>query len=185
MGRWEPGAAGRLRAAALQLFAEVGYDQATVAEISERAGVTSRTFFRYFADKQEVLFAGSENLQIEMVAALDAAPAGSSAREALDAALDRAAVVLAEGADFARRRHAVVSGNPALLERETMKMARLADALAAHLRDRGVTEPLATMTAHAGVAAFRVAFSAWVQDPAIDLRSAMAANLAVLTESDS
>ena len=103
MGRWEPGAAGRLRAAALQLFAEVGYDQATVAEISERAGVTSRTFFRYFADKQEVLFAGSENLQIEMVAALDAAPAGSSAREALDAALDRAAVVLAEGADFARR----------------------------------------------------------------------------------
>ncbi|VXB49622.1 TetR family transcriptional regulator [Microbacterium sp. 8M] len=181
MGRWEPDAAGRLRTAALELFEEVGFDQATVAEISERAGVTSRTFFRYFADKQEVLFAGSENLGIEMAAALTAAPADASARRALDAALDQAASLLTSRADFARRRHAVVSSNPALRERETMKMDRLTETLAAALRDRGVADPLAIMTAHVGVAAFRVAFDAWAQDPAIDLRTAMAANLAALS----
>lgn len=181
MGRWEPDAAGRLRVAALALFEEVGFEQATVAEISARAGVTSRTFFRYFADKQEVLFAGSEDLGVEMAAALTAAPADASARQALDAALDRAAALLSSRADFARRRHAVVSSNLALRERETMKMDRLTETLAAALQERGVADPLAIMTAHVGVAAFRVAFDAWAKDPAIDLRAAMAANLAALS----
>ena len=59
MGRWQPDAAGRLQQAALELYAERGYEQTTVAEISERAGLTERTFFRHFADKREVLFRGS------------------------------------------------------------------------------------------------------------------------------
>ena len=58
MGRWEPDAQGRLQQAALALYTERGFDQTTVAEIAERAGLTERTFFRYFADKREVLFAG-------------------------------------------------------------------------------------------------------------------------------
>ncbi|WOP17501.1 TetR family transcriptional regulator [Raineyella sp. LH-20] len=180
MGRWEPDAAGRLRAAALELFTAVGYEETTVAAIADRAGVTSRTFFRYFADKPEVLFAGSEGLEVAMAAALAAAPEDASPRAALDAALDEAAALLVERSDFARRRHAVILRNPALLERETMKMARLTESLAAGLRDRGVTDPVATMMAHAGVAAFRVAFSAWVDEPAIDLRHTMADNLGAL-----
>ena len=56
MGRWEPNAEGRLREAAMELFLERGYEQTTVADIAERAGLTARTFFRYFADKREVLF---------------------------------------------------------------------------------------------------------------------------------
>jgi len=180
MGRWEPDTAERLRAAAMELFAAVGYEETTVAEIADRAGVTSRTFFRYFADKPEVLFADSENLEREMVAAVATAPAGASPRAALDAALDRAATILSGRADFARRRHAVISGNGALRERETMKMARLSDALATALHDRGVPEPLATMSAHAGVAAFHVAFAAWADDPATDMRQAMADNVDAL-----
>ena len=180
MGRWEPDTAERLRAAALELFATVGYEETTVAEIADRAGVTSRTFFRYFADKPEVLFAGSEHLEHEMVAAVAAVPAGASPRTALDAALDRAATILSARADFARRRHAVIGGNGALRERETMKTARLSDALATALRGHGVPEPLATMSAHAGVAAFHVAFDAWANDPTTDLQQAMAENVDAL-----
>ena len=71
MVRWEPNAAGRLREAALDLYVDKGYEQTTVAEIAERAGLTARTFFRHFPDKREVLFAGSELLLGEMVAALE------------------------------------------------------------------------------------------------------------------
>lgn len=47
---------GRLAEAALELYAERGYDQVTVAEIAEQAGLTDAAYFRYFADKREVLF---------------------------------------------------------------------------------------------------------------------------------
>src|SRR5919198_474216 len=60
--RWDPRAEDRLRAAALELFLERGYENVTVAEITERAGLTRRTFSRYFTDKRDVLFAGSEQL---------------------------------------------------------------------------------------------------------------------------
>jgi AcrR family transcriptional regulator len=180
VGRWEPDAAGRLRTAALELFATVGYEETTVAQIADHAGVTARTFFRYFADKPEVLFAGSENLEHAMVAALRAAPADASPRAALDAALAAGVSLLSERADFARRRHAVITANPALVERETMKMARMADALGAGLRERGVTEPDAGMIAHAGVAAFRLAFATWVEKPKTSFRQAIAKNLQAL-----
>lgn len=180
MGRWEPDAAGRLRIAALELFEIDGYESTTVAQIADRAGVTARTFFRYFADKPEVLFAGSENLELAMVAALRAVPVGASPRVAIDGALDRGAGLLSERADFARRRHQVIRANPALLERETMKMARLVEALAQGLRDREIRDPLAAMTAHAGVAAFRVAFEAWVDHPDLALSQAVGDNLNAL-----
>ena len=59
MSRWEPDARGRLEKAALALYGERGFENTTVAEIADRAGLTERTFFRYFTDKREVLFAGA------------------------------------------------------------------------------------------------------------------------------
>ncbi|MGK8931459.1 helix-turn-helix domain-containing protein [Pluralibacter gergoviae] len=47
MGRWKPDAESRLRAAALDLFEELDYEQTSVAAIAERAGLTACTFFRY------------------------------------------------------------------------------------------------------------------------------------------
>ena len=63
MGRWQPDAQGRLQQAALTLFAKQGFESTTVAEIAEQAGLTKRTFFRYFADKREVLFQGADELK--------------------------------------------------------------------------------------------------------------------------
>ncbi|MFP3671138.1 TetR family transcriptional regulator, partial [Priestia sp. SIMBA_032] len=74
MGRWEPGARERLVGAAIELYADPGFEQTTVADIAERAGVTERTFFRYFADKREVLFAGSDLFQEAVLTAIAAAP---------------------------------------------------------------------------------------------------------------
>ena len=63
----------------MELYLERGYEQTTVADIAERAGLTSRTFFRHFADKREVLFAGSEALEQALV---DGARGGAGRRAA-------------------------------------------------------------------------------------------------------
>lgn len=163
MGRWEPDAAGRFRAAAMALFVEVGYEQTTVAAIAERAGLTARTFFRYFADKREVLFNGSETLQASMVGALRAAPADATAIAAVAAALAAPADFFdADRRAYARQRSAVIAGNAELHERELIKLAKLAAALAEALRARGVPEPDASLAAEAGIAVFRVAFAQWL-----------------------
>lgn len=163
MGRWEPDAAGRFRAAAMELFGEVGYEQTTVAAIAERAGLTARTFFRYFADKREVLFSGSERLQALMVDALAKAPADATPIEAVAAALAAPTGFFNDALrPFSRLRNSVIAANADLHERELIKMAKLSAALAAALRDRGIAEPDASLAAEAGIAVFRVAFAQWV-----------------------
>ena len=116
MGRWEPGARGRLERAALELYSERGYEQTTVTEIAARAGLTQRTFFRYFADKLEVLFAGSRVLQERMVDALAAAPADAAPIDAVAAAIEAIAPLFEERRDHARRRGAIIAANAELRE---------------------------------------------------------------------
>src|SRR5580698_6266944 len=93
MARWEPDSQGRLAQAALDLFAEQGFDNTTVAEIAERAGLTERTFFRQFSDKREVLFAGDRMLQDILVTGVQAASAEAAPIDAVIFALESAAVL--------------------------------------------------------------------------------------------
>src|SRR3954465_5256139 len=79
MSRWRPDAQGRLMSAAIELFDEQGYEATTVAEIAERAGLTKRTFFRYFSDKRGVLFSGSQELQRVWLEGVAGAPADATA----------------------------------------------------------------------------------------------------------
>src|SRR5437588_7440315 len=90
MSRWEPNARGRLEQAALELYGERGFEQTTVVEIAARAGLTERTFFRHFADKREVLFAGSTAMRDLIVKAVAAAPASATPIDAIAAGLDAA-----------------------------------------------------------------------------------------------
>jgi AcrR family transcriptional regulator len=165
MSRWEPNARERLGEAAMELYRERGFDQTTVAEIAARAGLTERTFFRYFADKREVLFWGSAALQEFLAKRVAAAPASTRPIDAVAAALEATSAVFEERRDFARQRHALIAAHPELQERELIKLASLATAIAEALRRRGVTDPAASLAGEAGIAVFRLAFESWVHDP--------------------
>lgn len=165
MSRWEPGARGRLEKAALDLFVDDGYERTTVAEIAARAGVTERTFFRYFADKREVLFGGGHELEDFLVRRVAEAPESAAPLDAIASALVAAATeIFAERYVFARQRQTIINSNPDLQERELLKLASLAAALAAALRDRGASEPGASLAAESGVAVFKTAFTRWVSE---------------------
>src|SRR4029077_9915973 len=109
----------RLQQAAMQLYSRRGFDETTVAEIAAQAGLTERTFFRHFADKREVLFAGSEQLQEAIVSALENAPTGAGPIDAIAIGLEAAGrFFTAERRDYSRRRQAIISANAELRERE-------------------------------------------------------------------
>jgi AcrR family transcriptional regulator len=145
----------------MDLYAAQGFEETTVAEIAARAGLTERTFFRHFADKREVLFAGSSDFQEQFVTAVAAAPELASPIEAVSAGMQAAAAVLPER-EIAQQRQAIIAANPDLQERELIKFAALSAALADTLRKRGVDEPAASLTAELASAVFRVAFERWV-----------------------
>ena len=164
MSRWEPDARGRLERAALDLYVERGFEQTTVAEIAQRAGLTERTFFRHFADKREVLFAGARALQDFLVDALTRAPESATPIDAVVAALEATGPLFQERREFASQRQAVIAANAELRERELIKLASLGSAMADVLRKRGVTDAAASLTAEAGIAVFKIAFERWVSD---------------------
>jgi AcrR family transcriptional regulator len=181
MGRWEPNARGRLEQAALDLFGERGFEQTTVEDIASRAGLTKRTFFRHFSDKREVLFGGGEQFQELFVSSLAGAPASAAPLDAVAVSLEAAGAMLQERRPFARRRRLVIAANAELQERELVKLASVAAALAGALRERGVAEPEASLTAEAGIAVFRVAFERWVDaDEERDLVELIRESLEVL-----
>jgi hypothetical protein len=118
-----------------------------------------------------------------IVSALAAAPASATPIAAVAAALEAAGALLQERRAFALRRARVIAATPELQERELVKLASIAAALAAGLRERGVAEPQASVTAEAGVATFRVAFDRWTADAdpdAPDLPSRMREALGTL-----
>lgn len=163
MSRWEPNARGRLEQAALKLYVERGFEQTTVAEIAKQAGLSERTFFRYFADKPEVLFWGSGALQELLVSTVASAPVSASPIVAIAAALEAAGALLQERRAGALQRQAVVAANAELQERELIKLASLASAMADALRQRGVKEPAARLSAEAGIVVFKIAFERWIK----------------------
>lgn len=178
MGRWEPGAGDRLREAALELYSTKGFEQTTAAEIAAAAGLTQRTFFRYFADKRDVLFAGQADFVQAFIGGLDAARPGVSPMQLIGAALDSGASGFTDDRRRASRvRQAVINANPALQERERHKLAGLADEIAAALRHRGLIEPAATLAAESCTTVFSLAFAQWIGDGETRPLSAIAGEL--------
>ncbi|HEU5425395.1 MAG TPA: TetR family transcriptional regulator, partial [Actinocrinis sp.] len=152
----------RLELAALELYLERGFEQTTVAQIAERAGLAERTFFRHYADKREVLFGGSAELQEWLVNAVADTPADATPIDAVAIGLDAIGGALQDRLEYARRRYRVIRANPDLLERELIKLAALTAALAEALERRGVSPLTANLAAEAGIAAFKIGFQRWI-----------------------
>jgi AcrR family transcriptional regulator len=163
VSRWAPNARERLENAALDLFAQNGYEETTVAQIADRAGMNRATFFRHFADKREVLFGGEDvlaGLFAEGIrAALPEAALGDCLRAALAAA---GAAMNPQLRAAAARRRLVVAANTELQERGLLKHARVIQSLTAALRERGTDELTARLGAETCMLAFSVAFERWM-----------------------
>jgi AcrR family transcriptional regulator len=164
VSRWAPNARERLETAALDLFVENGYEETTVAQIADRAGLNRATFFRHFADKREVLFGGEDALAGLFADAIKATPLGATLTECLHAALAAAEVAMTprQRAKATQRLH-VVAANPEVQERGLLKHLRIAKAVTAALRERGADELTARLAAETTLLAFGVAFERWMK----------------------
>ncbi|MEV6638731.1 helix-turn-helix domain-containing protein [Amycolatopsis sp. NPDC051371] len=166
MARWQPHAPERLVVAALDLFEERGYENTTVIEIAERAGLTKSTFFRHFPDKREVLF-GGDTMAGLLADGIAGAPATAAPLDAVAHALDAIGreAFTAERREFSARRRAVIAANPELREREALKGLGLTAAMAEALERRGVPDPASRVAAQLGALVMTIAYERW-SDPA-------------------
>jgi AcrR family transcriptional regulator len=163
MGRWEPNAPERLSRAALELFAERGYENTTVIDIAARAGLTKSTFFRHFQDKREVLFGGSK-LADMLRSAITEAPEAAAPLEAVACAMDVAGreVFTPGRRELGALRRSVIAAHPELQEREALKGLALKAATIESLRERGVPELTACVAAELGALAMKIAHEQWL-----------------------
>jgi AcrR family transcriptional regulator len=162
MARWDPGAEQRLRKAALELYAEHGYDAVTVNQIAEHAGLTRRSYFRYFPDKREVLFAGSERLPAAVTDAIRAVDSSVAPWPAVLQTAVEVGELLASVAEDTEVRRAVIAASPELQERERTKLASVTAALRDGLEERGLSAENAALMAQVGSAVLQNAFSRWI-----------------------
>ncbi len=166
----------------MALFVERGYAEVTVAEIAVRAGLTKRTFFNHFPDKREVLFAGATSFVASVIEHLTAAGDDLAPIDAAVGALTLSGRELAHYSAFAHARRELIASSPELQERDLIKMASLAAAIAQALGQRRVSPRTATLTAQAAIAVFDTAYLDWVDDPAADLDTLMQRALADLRQ---
>src|ERR1700744_3710070 len=119
----KPTARDRLAEAAFDLFNERGYEQTTVDEIAERAGLGRATFFRHYRSKEDVIFPDHDRLLAQVRERLRSSGNGSALTAVADAVRLVLLHYLDEG-DLARRRYALTSTVPALRDREIASVAR-------------------------------------------------------------
>jgi AcrR family transcriptional regulator len=176
MPRWEHGSEERLKKAAIELFEEQGFENTSVIEISKRARVTTRTFFRYFSDKREVLFAGSDELRAVLVEKILQAPDVEEPLQVVIGVLSEFDWESFGSRKSQRQRQAVIAANPELLERDLIKNHGIAVGFIDALRQRGVDADTARLAAHVGIQLFIMAYVHW-------LEAGAKADLAMMSES--
>jgi AcrR family transcriptional regulator len=164
MSRWQPGARDRLECAALELFFEQGFAETTVPQITARAGLTTRTFFRHFADKREVLFAGEEAVPAFVEKLMAEAPASFSPMAVIASGLKPFATMLFEGRlKELRMRRAIIHADAGLRERELQKLAMLSETIRQGFLRRGTDELTSMLAAEIAVTVFSVSVTRWLE----------------------
>lgn len=160
MARWAPNARDRLTTAALDLFREQGFAATTVPQITERAGLTTRTFYRHFADKREVLFGHDARAQAQTV--LEQAPPGLSTAEFVAWGLRVMATRFEGLREDMRLIQELIDADPGLQERALRKRELLNLIVRDALRDRGLSEQRSRLLADTTVSALYIALDQWL-----------------------
>lgn len=164
MPRWEPDTEERLRRAAVELFIEHGYEAVTVSNIAERAGLTRRSFFRYFPDKREVLFSGSSRLTDEIEHRLESVGADESTGTVLASVLIEAGTILMEDRAAQLQRRAIIASSPELQERDRAKSASIGAAIGRSMMRHGMNPADAELLGAIWAEVFRSAYDRALSD---------------------
>ena len=165
VGRWAPDARQRLQKAALELFAEQGFAATTVPEITARARLTTRTFFRHFADKREVLFADDDDVPQVVAELMAAAPPGAYAEPMaliLDGVRQIAETRFEPRKAALRARRELVMSDESLRERELHKRSAVSEAIRAGFVEHGIDAPRAALLAETCVTVMFVGITEWL-----------------------
>jgi AcrR family transcriptional regulator len=163
VSRWRPDARERLQQAALELFAEQGFAATTVPEITARAGLTTRTFFRHFADKREVLFADDTQIPALVAKMFAEAPPSTEPLTLIVEGLRTVAETRFEPRRPALlERRELVRSDAGLQERELRKRAALSEAIRQGFRARGVEAARAALLAETCVTLINVSMTEWL-----------------------
>ena len=163
MPRWDGDAKARLEEAALALYDQQGFEQTTIEEIADSAGLTKRTFFRYFRDKREVLFGDGANEPDLFANAVLTAPASAGPLDAVGLGLAAMSMHIDLHPDLFARRFRIIRSSPQLWERQLIKFTAIAEGFARALRARGVKESVAILAAETGVTVLRLASDRWLR----------------------
>lgn len=158
----------------MELFEEQGFRDTTAVEIARRARVTTRTFFRYFADKQAIVFADAEQLRAALVQGILEAAEVAEPLQTVARALAGFDWESLGSREAQRRRDAMIASNPDLLERDLIKQQQMADEFSGALKQRGVESDVADLAAHIGIHVFRMSYRQWL---AADVENADLATL--------
>lgn len=153
----------RLRTCALELFESKGFDATTAEDIAQAAGISRRTFFRYFPVREDVLFSDHAVHLLAVEACLQRGRgepirvAGESLRPLIDG--------LVADADAVRRRAALTRANPALRDREVLWLREYQELLGRYLADQDLgarSAIFAQIVAAALLAAFSQVIERWL-----------------------
>ncbi|SBU98586.1 transcriptional regulator, TetR family [Streptomyces sp. Ncost-T6T-1] len=164
-----------LSGAALRLLARKGFDAVTIDEIVAAAGVSKRTFFRYFGSKEDVVIQFLAGMGTAMRAELAGRPAPEPPSVALRHTVRLSIDACAGHADQALRVVQLILGTPSLLARFLERQAQWRDELAAEVADRLELDPKADLypqlAAGMALAAFGTVLQQWsdsdgAEDPA-------------------
>jgi AcrR family transcriptional regulator len=157
----------RLTRAAMALFLDRGFEATTLDDIAAAADISRRSFFHYFASKEDVVFAWHEETTAALIAAVEARPANESMLTAAENAISAMARQLEPGEAIAMAR--LKRDNPALQARDQVKYEKLERALAAALEKRAghKTEKLgARLVAMIATGAMRIGGELWAAEGA-------------------
>lgn len=163
MARWRPDARGRLERAAFELFVEQGFAATTVPQIAERAGLSTRTFFRHFADKRDALFAEEHAVPEQAARIIAEAPASLSPLQIVADGFDAvAAAQFSREKSYYIARHQIIQSDDGLRERQLRMPAALVDALQRGFEERGTDPVDAVLAAHLTATVFSVSIGRWL-----------------------